>query len=224
MKAIIFDAGTLISLSMSGLLNVLKDLKKNFKGKFLITKTVEYEMITRPMNIKKYKLGALRLKKLFDEKVIELPNSFKIDNKELDRQTKYYIQTANSTFYKGDTAIHLIDKGEAECLALSSLLSEKDIENVIAIDERTTRMLCEKPENLKKLMEKKLHTKITSKPVPKKLKEFKFIRSSEIVYVAFKKGIIEDKSKEMLDALLYGVKFKGCAITGDEIREMKKLQ
>ncbi len=31
------------------------------------------------------------------------------------------------------------------------------------------------------------------------------------------------KDKELLDALLYGVKFKGCAISSVEIEEMKRL-
>jgi hypothetical protein len=223
MKAIIFDTGTLITLSMNCLLNILEELKKDFDGKFLITNTVEYEMITRPMNIKKYKLGAMRLKKLFEEKIIELPNSFEINEEELKRRTKNYLNISNSIFFTKGTPIHLIDDGESECLALSSILSEKGIENVIAIDERTTRMLCEKPENLRKLMEKKLHTNISIKKIPKELSQFRFIRSSEIVYLAYKKKIIKDQSKDMLDALLYGVKFKGCAISEEEIKEIKKL-
>jgi hypothetical protein len=221
-KAIIFDTGTLISLSMSCLISVLKELKKNFNGKFLITKNVEYEMMIRPMNIKKYKLGAMRLNKLLEEGILELPGK-EIDENELNKRTKNYMKMSNSVFFKENTAIHLIDEGEAACLALSSMLREKEIENVIAIDEKTTRMLCEKPENLRQLMEKKLHTSINSKPIPPELKEFRFIRSAEIVYIAFRKGIFENKSKDMLDALLYSVKFKGCAITGKEIKQIKKL-
>ncbi len=221
-KAIIFDTGTLISLSMSCLIGILTELKKEFKGEFLITPNVEYEIVKRPMNIKKYKLGAMRLNKLLEEGILELPGK-EIDKKELDKQTKKYTDMANSVFFKGKTPIHLIDKGEAECLALSSILRKKGVENVIAIDERTTRMLCEKPENLRKIMEKKLHTSIKSKLIHKEFKEFKFIRSAEIVYIAHKKGIIKQKGKEMLDALLYSVKFKGCAINSSEIKQIKQM-
>ena len=38
MKAIVFDSGTLISLSMNGLVDELRDLKNIFKGNFFITK------------------------------------------------------------------------------------------------------------------------------------------------------------------------------------------
>ena len=222
-KAIIFDSGTLITFSMNCLLNLLKDLKKIFNGKFIITKDVEYEIIRRPMNIKKYKLGAMRLKNLIKEGVLEFPSCLDIDSEEINKRAKSYLGLANSIFYRGHSPIQIIDDGEATCLALSAILLEKGIKNVIAIDERTTRMLCEKPENLKDLLEKKLHAKIEIKSLNKEFSSFKFIRSSELVYVAFKKGLVKNKSKEMLDAMLYGVKFKGCAISGDEIREIKRL-
>lgn len=55
--------------------------------------------------------------------------------------------------------------------------------------------------------------------------DFKIIRSSELAYVALKKGFIEFPAKEekVLDALLYALKFKGCAISGEEIEEIKHL-
>ena len=63
--AIIFDASTLISFSMNGLLDEVVKLKKIFKGKFLIPEDVKYEIIDRPLNVKRFELEALRLKKLF---------------------------------------------------------------------------------------------------------------------------------------------------------------
>ena len=56
-----------------------------------------------------------------------------------------------SIFKKRDKDLHIIDLGEASCIALSKLINEKNIENVLAIDERTTRVLIEKPENLQKI-------------------------------------------------------------------------
>ena len=53
---------------------------------------------------------------------------------------------------------------------------------------------------------------------------FKFIRSAELIYVAYKKNVTRIKDgKDVLDALLYAVKFSGCAISGDEIKEMKRI-
>ncbi|MCK5294397.1 MAG: hypothetical protein KAJ49_07085, partial [Arcobacteraceae bacterium] len=54
-------------------------------------------------------------------------------------------------------------------------------------------------------------------------KEFKFIRSTELIYVAHKKDILRLKGAENLSAVLYALKYKGCAISGREIQEIKKL-
>jgi len=216
-KAIIFDSGIMITFSMNSMLNLFRDLKKNFGGRFLITRDVEREIITKPMGIKKYKFGAMRIKRLIDEGVLEFPDSVGISKEEIALKSKEYLKKANNLFYRGDVALKLIDSGEASCLALSDLLKEKGFETVIAVDERTTRMLFEKPENLKKLMEMKLHTQITMKGEVAE-NDFKFIRSTELIYVAHKKGLIKDSSADLLDAMLYAAKFRGTAVSDAEIR------
>jgi len=223
MNVIIFDSGSLITLSMNCLLDLIIGLKKEFDGKFLITESVAYEAVERPLGIKKYKLGALRVKQLIDSKILEFPESVGIKKQDIDKQTKEFLTKSNSVFTAQDRDMHLIDKGEASCLALSYILSQKGVNNVIVIDERTTRMLGEKPENLRLLLERKLHTKINWKSKENAFKDIKFIRSSELIYVAFKKGLVKDKSKEMLDALLYGAKFKGCAISEAEIKVIEGM-
>ena len=88
------------------------------------------------------------------------------------------------------------------------------------------RMLVEKPENLKKLLQRKLHTIVTIKKenfAP--FKGFKIIRSAELVYVAYKKGLVKLKNgKTVLDALLWAVKLNGCSISGEEINEIKRIR
>jgi len=94
----------------------------------------------------------------------------------------------------------------------------------LVIDERTARMLCEDPENLRKLLQKKLHTNIN---VNKKnydfFKGFRVIRSTELIYIAHKKNIIELKDKRAYEAMLYAIKYKGCSVSEEEIEEMKKF-
>lgn len=223
--AIIFDASTLISLSMNGLLNVLEDLKKIFNGRFLITRLVKGEVIDRPIKTKRFELEALRVKKLLEDKVLEMPSSLGIKSEDVEEKTKKIVDLANSMFVGGKKKIEIIHKGEASCLALSRILLDKKIPHVIAIDERTTRMLGEKPENLKKLLSKKMNTQINLKKKNfKYFRGFKFIRSSEFMYVAWKKGLIDLKnSGSVLDALLFAVKFKGCAISNEEIEKIKRL-
>src|SRR3989344_1737204 len=149
-KALIFDSGPLINFSMNGFLHLIEDLKKTFEGKFFITEKVKYEVIDRPIKIPRFELGALQIKNLLESKIIELPDKTEIDYNKLNKETIRLMEIANSYIMIGNKKINIISDGEASCLALSLELSKKGIENIIAIDERTTRILSEKPENLKK--------------------------------------------------------------------------
>lgn len=222
-KAVIFDSGTLITLSMNDLLDMFRELKKKFNGKFIITREVENEIVLKPMKIKRFKLGAIRLKRLIDDGTLEFVESVGINQNEISRMTQEILRDANTIYVAKGRPVHIIDEGEASILALSKLLRDKGIENMIAMDERTTRMLCEGPENLNKLLQRKLHTKVTQQK--KSNSDFhnnKFIRSTELIFVAYKKGIIP-QNKELLDAMLYAAKFKGAAISSDEIKALERL-
>lgn len=225
MKAIIFDASTLITLAMNGLLSEFKDLRKSFDGKFIITNAVKKEAIDNPLKIKRFELEALKIKNLLDEKVLELPQSLGIKQEDVMKLTQSLLDEANSFFSGNGKDIHIIDVGEATCLALSKLLDNQGVENIMAIDERTMRMLCEKPENLRELLEKKLHMKIILKKIKTtNFTKCKIIRSSELIYIAYKKGLVRLKGDNVLDALLYAVQFKGCSISHEEIEEIKRLR
>ena len=79
--------------------------------------------------------------------------------------------------------------------------------------------------NLKDLLERRMHTGVKLKKSDFKMfKGFKIIRSTELIYVAWKKGFINFKGPKVLDALLWAMKSKGCAITEDEIEEIKRLR
>ncbi|MCH8945793.1 MAG: hypothetical protein IIA85_02630 [Nanoarchaeota archaeon] len=224
MKIIIFDSGTLISFTMAGIVPELIELKKIFDGKFIITSEVKVELVDKPMNNKRFELEAMKIQQLLDDKVLELPESIGIKDSEIKREIDSILKIANNLFTTKRGPVKLIHFGETSCLALSKILNKKKIENVIAVDERTTRMLGEKPENLKKLMERRLHSKINAKEVNYKFfKEFKFIRSTELIYVAYKKKLVRFKKGPVLDALLYALKFKGAAISSDEISEIKRI-
>lgn len=224
-KAIIFDAGALISLSMNGLLDELQRLKGIFKGSFLITEQVKSEVIDKPLKIKCFELEALKVQQLLEYKFLEMASSYGIDNSLISTKTEEIMSIANSLFMSSNNKMNIMQLGEASCLALSKILYEKGIENVIVIDERTTRMLVEKPENLKDLLERKLHTNIA---LVKKdfdyFKGFKIIRSAELMYVAWKKNLVDIKKGDVLDALLYALKFKGCSVSDEEIDEIKRIK
>jgi hypothetical protein len=224
-KVIIFDASILITFAMNGLLPEFKELKKIFDGKFIITNAVKKEAIDNPLKIKRFELEALRIKNLLDEKILELPQSLGVEQEEVMRLTQNLLDEANSLFFGNGKEIHILDVGEASCLALSKILDNKGVQNIIAVDERTMRMLCEKPENLRELLQKKLHTKIIlKKNKSTNFNQCRIIRSSELIYLAWKKGIVRLKNGNVLEALLYAVQFKGCSISHEEIEEIKRMK
>lgn len=224
MKAIVFDSGSLINLSMNGLLYILEELKKEFPVAFLITKAVKYEIIDRPIKIPRFELGALRIQELLSLNILQLPQSLGIEEVSIKNRTYELMEKANHYVKLNGKLIKIVSEAEMSCLALSSLLSEKKIENLIAIDERTTRMLSEKPENLERLMSKKLHQQVTlAQENLEVFKKYKFIRSSELVYVAYKKGLLKIRGPKAIEAVLYATKYQGSSISHDEINILKKL-
>jgi len=224
MKAIIFDSGTIINFSMNSLLYILEALKQNFQGKFLITKAVKYEVLDKPLKTPRFQLEALRVQRLLENKTLELPEALKISESEINKKSSDFLNKANQLIQVSGNPIEIVSQAEMSCLALSSLLTNKKIPNLIAIDERTTRILSEKPENLEQIMSRKLHKKASfvSKNFSQ-FKQFKFIRSSELAYTAHKKGLLKVKGKKALEAVLYATKFKGSSISFDEIDVLKKL-
>ena len=236
MKYLIFDAGPIISLTMNGMLYVIEKLKKDFDGEFILTPQVKKEVVDRPMKIKKYKLEAIQVRDMIERGVFKMSSEI-VSNQKLEKEIKRILKVTGGVLRTVQTGekIKIIHDGEAACLAFSKLCGEDNtLANsdkkagarcVIVIDERTTRMLTEAPQNLEEMMERKLHTPLKAElSLLDELKNFKFIRSAELLFVAYKKGLIPiKKSKELLDALLYGVKFKGAAISSVEIEEMKKL-
>ncbi|MEK6893205.1 MAG: hypothetical protein AABX07_03295 [Nanoarchaeota archaeon] len=224
MKAVIFDSGTLINLSMGGLLNILVSLKKNLDVKFIITRAVKYEVIDRPMGIMRFELGALRIQKLLNSKILEMPSSLGLNDDKIAQEGKKLEELANHFIQVRGKWVRLVSEAEISCLALSDELSKKGIENIIAIDERTTRTLCESPESLERIMSEKLHQKVTiAAENTDTFSKYKFIRSSELVYAAYKKGLIDLQGGKVLEALLYATKFNGAAISFEEINILKRL-
>ena len=222
MKLLIFDSSSLINFVMSGIEELLISLKNKFNGKFIITNAVKFETIDRPLNIKRFELGALKVKKLIDDKILEYPESIGIGNKEIEAKQSEILSQANISFLARNEFMHIIDLGEASCLALSQIAEKKGIKSYIIVDERTTRMLIESPENLRKLFENKLHTKVILNN-KLDLRNIMIIRSSELVYIAYKKGLVELKNGNVLDALLYATKFNGSSISRNEIEEIKRV-
>jgi len=219
-KALVFDSSSIITLALNSMLNILEPLKKEFNGKFLITPQVHKEIIDNPLKQKRFELEALLISGLVKKGILEIASP-----KDLSKETDRIIKTANSVFSVDNENMKILHEGEASCFALAELL-KPEYETVLVIDERTARMLAEKPQNLHKLLGKKLHKAIyANKSLFSSFSGLDIIRSSELLLVAYKKGIINlpASSEQAVDALLYASKFKGCSISFSEIERAKEL-
>jgi len=222
MKTLILDSSTLITLSLTGLIDILEHLKKDCNCRIVITPNVKNEVIDTPLKIRRFELEALNMLRLIKEEVVEV-----YSDPRLNEETEHILNLTNSLLNADGEYIRIIHGGEASCIALGRLLKN---ETIIAIDERTTRMLCENPENLRRLMELKLHTKVTMNTNSlDKLATYTttpIIRSSEILAVAYKKGMINlpTDRNTALDALLFATRFKGNSISFKEIDAAKRIK
>lgn len=227
MKALVFDTGSLISLVTNNLVWILRPLKKQFRGNFLISEAVKKEIIDHPLTTKKFKLEGLMIQDLFREGILKLAR-----NKYSQEKTNEMLHTANSCFYARHNPVKVVDKAEIETLMI--VLQNKA--EAMVIDERTLRLLIEDPEKLRKVLESRTHTKVEiNKENLSKFKELtkdvKILRSTELAYVAYKLNILDkyitakeitDKhlKRELLEGALWALKLKGCSISGEEINKI----
>jgi hypothetical protein len=196
-------------------MNVLEKLSKKTHARFLITKGVEFESIIKPLKINRFELNALRIKKAIDEGWLFLEEE-KIDSTKIQ-------ELANNIFFSEKNPLKIIHAGEAETIALY----KKKNASVMVIDERTTRTLIEEPKKLEKKLSFNYRKKIKiNKTNLKKFLSFvgqiKIVRSSELIAKAFDLGCFKgelENSRKALEAALYGLKFNGCSVSLNEIKE-----
>jgi hypothetical protein len=224
-KYIVFDSGSLINFTSNGLIDLFRKLKAEFNGEFLITNEIKHEVVDHPINVQRFEWGALRIKELLDEGIFKIAEKGFVNGNEMKRRARKIMHAANSSFIARGRAVHLIDEGEAEILAVAQIFEEQKKQAYVVIDERTARVLCEAPMNLQKLLKKKLHTDVRmNKDNFNLFRRCKVIRSTELAFVAYKKGFIKVKDKKALEALIYALKFGGCSISEKEVIAYKGMR
>jgi len=223
-KVLFFDSGPIISLVMSRLVWILPELKRHFGGKFYITPAVHRELVERPLSIKRFEFEALQVEKLINEGVLELYGQVP------EKISTQLVNLANSTFTINNQNIDVIQAGELESV---SCVLEGNAEGVV-MDERTLRLFIENGNELESLLEKRFNSNVVAKAENIKqfmllTKKVKIIRSIELVAVAFKLGVLDayiphqpDGKEVLLDSVLWAVKYNGCAVTDEEIEQIKK--
>ncbi len=222
-KAIIFDAGPIISLTINNLLWILPELKQRFGGEFYIAEAVRAELVANPLHGKRFKFEAMQVESLIETGVLKI-----IDDKFVKQKADELQILANKAFYLHKYPMQVVQEGEMQTLAAAITMG---IETAV-VDEKITRMLVEKPEQLEKILEKKMHADVTVDHEKLHIfnemtKHIQIIRSVELAAVAFERGLlnrylveIPNARKELLDSILWAIKLNGCSVTEEEIDEI----
>lgn len=222
MKTIVFDSSTLISFSETCLINALYFLKEKFAVKLLATPAVQREVVATPMGIRRFEFSALRIKKLFDDRVVEV-----VATPNLKQQTQNVLSLANNLFFVHGHPLQLVQLGEAECVAAFEGASI----NAMAVDEKTMRSLIEAPEKFSEQVASEYSAKVEIDEG--KLAAWKFlaasikcVRSAELLAVAGRNGFFKDfgnAKSEAIASALYSLRSSGCAISSQELLEYERM-
>ncbi len=220
MTEIACDSSSLISLGNNCTLNLIPFFSDNHDVDFYISKAVKQEIVDRPTQTKKFKFTGLKMNQLIQEgylKVIDEP---------VKEYTNRFLELSNSLLSSKETGenIEILHRGEAEAIGTLKYLGT----NNLLIDERTTRLLIEDIHVLKDYISSRVKEEIEiEKDVKEKIdietNDIDVIRSSELIARGYETGFFKEKTKDMLEGSLYGVKFAGCAIKSEEIKEYLKL-
>jgi len=225
MNDLIFDTSTIISIATNNLLDVLEELKKKFKGDFIISSDVKREILDHPLKTRKYKLEAIMISNLIQNNILRTYSNVNLENK-----TMNLLNICNNIFIVHGKPMKILDKAEVEALVLTQLLR-----GTYVVDERNIRLLVEDYRKLAQLLGRKLNTKITInnqniRLFKSEIKDINIIRSSELMTVAFEMGLFDgyknkySSKKDILDGLLWGLRLRGCAISTDEINELIRIE
>ncbi|MEA2038067.1 MAG: hypothetical protein U9O94_11270 [Nanoarchaeota archaeon] len=227
MKALVFDTGPIISLTLNNLLGLLTNLKPKYKGYFYITPAIRDEVIDRPLNSKKFKFEALQVLRSWHNNILEV-----FEDPQLNKKTNDLMDLANQCFEARGNYIHIVHFAEISGVVATVMTKAE----AFVVDERTTRLLIEHPERLRSILSRKLHTSVTVNK--KNLRQFldfakgvKLIRSAELVTIAYELGLLDkyivnipNPKKTLLEAVLWAVKLNGCAISEREVVEIIKME
>ncbi len=219
MNRVVFDSSSIISISDKCFMNLIKKMASKENVEFLIPQAVYNETVSVPMKIKKFELNAIRIKDAIDQGyfTIAKPVSGVV------RTTEKISALVNCIAFSGKKCLKLVHRGELETLALCKELGA----SALVIDERTTRLLVEDPEGLKGFLQHRYKKEVEI--VDEKIHELKkfldgleIMRSVELIALAYDMNLFEGEissNKKSLEAALYAMKFAGCAVSFEEIKQ-----
>ncbi len=221
-NCLIFDTGPIISLTTNNLLWILEPLKKAFGGEFYITPSVKRELVDVPLETKKFKFEALQVLDMIERGVLKI-----VDQKAVRDEGYKLMQIANQCFRAKGRWLQLLQTAEMEVIAAALLYGAE----AVMVDERTMRMIIEEPQDLKKVLESRLHIRIeinknNLNEIRKRTRTIRLLRSTELVMAAYELGLLDQfvgdiphARRQLLQSVLWGLKIRGCSVTIDEIDE-----
>ncbi len=224
-KDIVCDSSALISLADSCIYGSIRHVLRKFPISFIITDVIEYECIIHPLNLvtKEYALSALRIKDALQKGDLVKAGITPAVAAKRDEMLK----AANNIFFAQGKPITLVQAGEIEVLALAHEMGIKRI----MMDERTTRLLIEAPLKIKDHFEREFRTLVmVNKENLAKFSDFvngvEVFRSTEFLSFAYLHGFLDEYGtlkQNVYSAALYKLKYSGCSISYEEIRELEKV-
>jgi len=216
-RKVVCDSSSLISLSMNCMLPLIVELSES--ADFMITKTVYDEIITNPRRSGHHMMGPLQFSALIKNGILQVEQA----NQSM---VSDILSLSNRTYYTHHAPLEIIQRGEAEALALASN------SGILLVDERTLRFLIEAPKQLRDLLQFRTHHGVSMdesmrRAFQRYCEGIKIIRSSEIVAVAYEKGILEKyflgEAREVLATCLWSLKSKGCSLSTEDVEEYLKM-
>lgn len=219
---IVCDSSSIISLGSTCVIDALRFMEEKAGTDFIIPPAVQEEIVGHAFKVNKYRFSALRMKNLVREGVLDL-----VEPKGIAEEGRRIMETANLIYSVRGKPLPLIQKGEAECLALFKF--EKA--GALMVDEKTTRLLIEDPEGLRKTIRAEYKEPVELNK--KVLREFesatkgiRCIRSTELLWIAAEKGFFDrfgDDKREALKAAIQCLRGAGCSISHRELDEYESL-
>lgn len=219
-KPVICDSSTLICLSHCCLMHVLDYLAVHADLEFYIPGEVFREAIERPDHMKSHAWSSIKIMQMVNKGTIKVVHR---DEKAMEI-CRDIDRLANNTLFSGSEPIRMVHDGEAHMLALAKRMDLK----FMLIDERSTRMLFENPELLREHFEQEFRSRVNIsrsnfEELSSMFRDFRFLRSTELTYMAYKKGYFNSFKESKLKAFqyaLYALKFQGSSISYSEINSI----
>jgi hypothetical protein len=225
MKKIVVDSSTIISCATNCLMWVFDELKKK-DIQFIIPSSVKKEVIDSGLESERYKYESIRVFRHI------IRGTLTVDKSDIKRETSQILSYANSSFLIRGNPLKILQEADAEVAALAKKLNA----DAIATDERTLRMLIDA---LQEILQNKFHAKVEINKnsiagIRNVMAGIKVLRSVDILSVAFIQGIFDEtinyckglgsnSRHQVIEGVLFALKFSGCAISFDEVKDYSNL-